>query len=167
MNDARDAHGNLLEDGKRLTPFGRWLRSNSLDELPALINVLRGEMSLVGPRPLMLEYLPRYSAEQARRHAALPGITGWAQINGRNAISWEEKFTLDVWYVDHRSLWLDITILLLTLKTVVCRQHISATGVATMPEFLGTMAADAETMPAGNIGVEGGLGQSSSHSIGG
>lgn len=137
MTDARDAAGNLLPDGERLTPFGRWLRASSLDELPELINVLKGEMSLVGPRPLLMDYLPLYSPEQARRHDVKPGITGWAQINGRNAISWNEKFVLDTWYVDHQSLWLDIKILALTVRRVLRREGISAAGEATMPRFEG------------------------------
>lgn len=137
MTDASDARGVLLPDEARLTPFGKWLRSTSLDELPELLNVLRGDMSLVGPRPLLAEYLPLYSAEQARRHEVRPGITGWAQVNGRNAISWEEKFKLDVWYVDNQSLWLDIKILWLTVKKVLVREGISADGEATMPKFTG------------------------------
>lgn len=135
MADTRDADGQLLPDSERLTAFGRFLRSTSLDELPELWNVLRGDMSLVGPRPLLMEYLPLYSAEQARRHEVRPGITGWAQINGRNALSWEEKFKLDVWYVDNQSLWLDIRILAMTLLKVVRRDGISADGEATMPRF--------------------------------
>jgi lipopolysaccharide/colanic/teichoic acid biosynthesis glycosyltransferase len=137
MTDERDAQGQLLPDGQRLKPFGSWLRSSSLDELPELLNVLKGEMSLVGPRPLLVQYLARYSPAQARRHEVLPGLTGWAQINGRNALSWEEKFKLDVWYVDHRSVWLDIRILFRTLASVCKRRGISAPGAATMPEFLG------------------------------
>ena len=137
MTDARDASGALLPDAQRLTPFGRFLRSSSLDELPELWNVLRGEMSLVGPRPLLMEYLPLYSPEQARRHEVRPGITGWAQVNGRNAISWADKFALDVWYVDHRSLWLDVRILWLTVRKVLMRDGISAAGEATMPKFEG------------------------------
>ena len=137
MTDARDAHGVLLPDHVRLTPFGRWLRGSSLDELPELLNVLKGDMSLVGPRPLLMEYLRLYSPEQARRHEVRPGITGWAQINGRNAISWDEKFALDVWYVDNRSLWLDIRILALTIWKVLRREGISAAGEATMPKFTG------------------------------
>jgi lipopolysaccharide/colanic/teichoic acid biosynthesis glycosyltransferase len=140
MTDARDAFGNLLPDAERLTLFGRWLRSTSLDELPELINVLRGDMSLVGPRPLLMEYLPLYSAEQARRHEVRPGITGWAQINGRNALRWEEKFALDVWYVDNWSLGLDLRILALTVLRVVRRDGISAQGEATMPKFQGSRA---------------------------
>lgn len=140
MTDERDANGALLPDAQRLTPFGRFLRSSSLDELPELWNVLRGEMSLVGPRPLLMEYLPLYSSEQARRHEVRPGITGWAQVNGRNAISWADKFALDVWYVDHRSLWLDVRILWLTVRKVLVRDGISATGEATMPKFEGDKA---------------------------
>ena len=137
MTDARDTSGALLPDAQRLTPFGRFLRASSLDELPELWNVLRGEMSLVGPRPLLMEYLPLYSPEQARRHEVRPGITGWAQVNGRNAISWADKFALDVWYVDHRSLWLDVRILWLTVRKVLVRDGISAAGEATMPRFEG------------------------------
>ncbi|MCB1124962.1 MAG: sugar transferase [Verrucomicrobiae bacterium] len=144
MNNRRDASGALLPDFERLTAFGRWLRSTSLDELPELLNVLRGDMSLVGPRPLLMQYLERYSPEQARRHEVRPGLTGWAQINGRNAQSWEDRFRLDVWYVDHRSLWLDLKILLRTFLTVVRRDGISAVGEATMPEFQGTPDARAE-----------------------
>ena len=138
MTDGRDAQGHLLPDAQRLTPFGRFLRSSSLDELPELLNVLKGDMSLVGPRPLLMEYLPLYSAEQARRHEAKPGITGWAQINGRNAISWEQKFVLDVWYVENQSLWLDIKILLLTVGKVFKREGISAAGEVTMTKFTGS-----------------------------
>lgn len=138
MTSERGPDGQLLPDAVRLTPFGRWLRATSLDELPELWNVLKGDMSLVGPRPLLMEYLPLYSPEQARRHAVRPGITGWAQVNGRNAIGWEDKFKLDVWYVDHRSLWLDIKILWLTVKKVLLRDGISAAGEATMPKFEGT-----------------------------
>ena len=137
MTDARDAQGNLLPDSERLTPFGKWLRATSLDELPELFNVLKGDMSLVGPRPLLMEYLERYTPEQARRHEVKPGITGWAQIHGRNALSWEEKFKLDVWYVDNWSLWLDLKILWRTLWIVLRREGISAEGHATMPEFRG------------------------------
>lgn len=138
MTDARNSVGNLLPDAARLTPFGRFLRSSSLDELPELFNVLKGEMSLVGPRPLLMEYLPLYSTEQARRHELKPGITGWAQINGRNAISWEEKFKLDVWYVDNRSFWFDLKILWLTVKKVFVREGISQAGQATMEKFQGS-----------------------------
>lgn len=140
MTDARDANGALLPDAQRLTPFGRFLRASSLDELPELWNVLRGEMSLVGPRPLLMEYLPLYSPEQVRRHEVRPGITGWAQVNGRNAISWADKFALDVWYVDHRSLWLDVRILWLTVRKVLVRDGITAAGEATMPKFEGDKA---------------------------
>ena len=135
MRDLRDAEGKLLPDEARLTPFGRWLRSTSLDELPELLNVLRGEMSLVGPRPLLMEYLERYTPEQARRHEVKPGITGWAQIHGRNNLSWDERFKLDVWYVDNWSLWLDLKILWRTLWMVLRREGISAQGHATMPRF--------------------------------
>ena len=141
MTDERDATGALLPDTVRLVPFGRWLRASSLDELPELLNVLKGEMSLVGPRPLLVRYLDRYSPEQARRHAVRPGITGWAQVNGRNAISWEEKLRLDVWYVDKRTFWLDLKILWLTLRKVLWREGISAVGDATMPEFMGSASA--------------------------
>lgn len=137
MREAFDAHGNPLPDEKRLTTVGKFLRSTSLDELPELVNVLTGEMSLVGPRPLMAHYLERYSPEQMRRHEALPGITGWAQINGRNALTWAERFQLDVWYVDHWSLRLDIKILALTLLKVIRRDGISEPGQATMTEFMG------------------------------
>jgi sugar transferase EpsL len=139
MTDKRDEEGNLLSDEERLTSFGRWLRSTSFDELPEMMNVLKGDMSLVGPRPLLIQYLDRYTPQQARRHDVLPGITGWAQVNGRNAISWETKFDLDVWYVDHRSLWLDLQILAQTFWKVVRREGISALGDATMPEFMGTL----------------------------
>lgn len=138
MTSACDASGNLLPDEQRLTPFGQRLRSTSLDELPGLWSVLKGDMSLVGPRPLLMEYLPLYSPEQTRRHEVRPGITGWAQVNGRNAISWEEKFALDVWYVDNQSLWLDIKIILLTIQKVYSRDDISADGVVTMRRFMGS-----------------------------
>lgn len=138
MRDAVGASGEPLPDAERLTPPGRFLRSTSLDELPELWNVLKGDMSLVGPRPLLMEYLPRYSAEQARRHEVRPGLTGWAQVNGRNALSWEEKFALDVWYVDNRSVKLDVQILWLTVLKVLQRDGISAEGEATMPKFQGT-----------------------------
>jgi len=137
MTDARDERGVPLPDAMRLTPLGRWLRATSLDELPELWNVLKGDMSLVGPRPLLMEYLPLYSAEQARRHEVRPGITGWAQVNGRNAVSWEDKFRMDVWYVDHRSIWLDIKILWLTVRKVLAREGISAANEATMRKFTG------------------------------
>jgi len=137
MTDERDAEGHLLPDAKRLTPFGQFLRRSSIDELPELINVLRGDMSLVGPRPLLMQYLNRYTPEQARRHEVKPGITGWAQINGRNAITWEEKFAYDVWYVDHCSLGLDLRIIMLTVWKVLRREGISHGGEATMTEFMG------------------------------
>lgn len=137
MTEERDAEGRLLPDEKRLTPFGQFLRQHSLDELPEFFNVLKGDMSLVGPRPLLMEYLDRYTPEQARRHEVKPGITGWAQVNGRNALSWEEKFKLDVWYVDNWTIWLDLKILWLTLVKVLRREGISAPGHATMPEFKG------------------------------
>jgi lipopolysaccharide/colanic/teichoic acid biosynthesis glycosyltransferase len=140
MRDARDAQGNPLPDAQRLTAFGKFLRSTSLDELPGLWNVLCGDMSLVGPRPLLMQYLERYTIEQARRHEVKPGITGWAQVNGRNAISWEEKFIFDVWYVDHRSFWLDVKILWLTVWKVFKREGISAAGEATIQEFIGSDA---------------------------
>lgn len=138
MLDARDAGGNPLPDELRLTDFGRLLRASSLDELPELWNVLKGDMSLVGPRPLLMEYLPLYDAEQIRRHEVRAGITGWAQVNGRNALGWKEKFALDVWYVDNHSFWLDIRILLLTVRKVFVREGISAEGQTTMPKFTGT-----------------------------
>jgi lipopolysaccharide/colanic/teichoic acid biosynthesis glycosyltransferase len=137
MVDARDKEGNLLHDKDRLTGFGQFLRASSLDELPELWNVIKGEMSLVGPRPLLVEYLPLYSEEQARRHEVKPGITGWAQVNGRNAISWEEKFKLDVWYVDHQSVWLDVKILWLTVAKVCKRDGVSAEGHVTTEKFDG------------------------------
>ena len=135
MTDERDSNGELLPDAVRLTKFGQFLRSSSFDELPELWNVVKGEMSLVGPRPLLMEYVPLYSPEQARRHAIRPGVSGWAQVNGRNAISWEERFKLDVWYVDNRSFWLDIRVIGLTLKKVIVRDGISADGEATMSKF--------------------------------
>jgi sugar transferase EpsL len=137
MTEARDAQDNLLPDAQRITRLGHFLRSTSLDELPEMLNVLRGEMSFVGPRPLLMQYLERYSPEQARRHEVLPGITGWAQINGRNALTWEEKFKLDVWYVDHRSFWLDIKILLHSVLKVLRREDINQPGQATAEEFMG------------------------------
>jgi len=142
MRDALDTQGKPLPDAERMTPFGNFLRSASLDELPELWNVLKGDMSLVGPRPLLMEYLPLYSLEQARRHEVRPGVTGWAQVNGRNALSWDEKFRLDVWYVDHQSFWLDLRILLLTVKKVFIREGISAQGDATMPVFRGSKEND-------------------------
>jgi sugar transferase EpsL len=138
MTDTHDVSGRLLPDAERLSVFGRMLRSTSLDELPELWNVLRGDMSVVGPRPLLMEYLPLYSREQARRHEVRPGITGWAQVNGRNAITWEERFALDVWYVDHRSFLLDVKILWTTIHKVLKREGISADGHATTPVFSGT-----------------------------
>ena len=137
MCDALDVDGNLLPDEERITKLGRFLRSSSLDELPELWNVLKGDMSLVGPRPLLFEYLPFYSSEQARRHEVRPGVTGWAQVNGRNAISWDEKLALDVWYVNNNSLWLDLKIIWFTIRTVIKREGISAAGEATMSKFTG------------------------------
>jgi lipopolysaccharide/colanic/teichoic acid biosynthesis glycosyltransferase len=138
MTDDRDANGNLLPDARRLTPLGRFLRSTSLDELPELLNVLRGEMSLVGPRPLLVEYLDRYTPRQARRHDVRPGVTGLAQINGRNDLRWEQKFELDLWYVEHHNLWLDLKIILKTLIKVFRREGISQGGQATVEPFLGS-----------------------------
>lgn len=138
MTDERDANGNLLPDAGRLTKVGRFVRSTSIDELPQLINVLKGDMALIGPRPLLPQYLPLYSKEQARRHEVRPGITGWAQVHGRNAISWTKKFELDVWYVDHCSFWLDIKIIFLTIKKVFIREGISQKGQATMEMFNGS-----------------------------
>ena len=138
MTEARGPHGRLLPDDERLTAFGRLLRSTSLDELPQLWNVLKGDMSFVGPRPLLPEYMPRYTAFQRRRHEVKPGITGWVQVNGRNSLTWEQKFDLDVWYVDHWSLWLDVKILWMTLLQVLRREGISQAGHATMPEFMGS-----------------------------
>jgi lipopolysaccharide/colanic/teichoic acid biosynthesis glycosyltransferase len=137
MRDATDSSGNPLPDSERLTNFGRFLRSSSLDELPELWNVLRGDMSLVGPRPLLMEYLSLYSPKQARRHEVRPGVTGWAQINGRNSVSWDEKFEFDVWYVNNRTFWLDLKIIWLTIRKVFKRDGISAAGEATMPKFKG------------------------------
>lgn len=138
MRDVCDESGNLLPDEKRMTKLGKFLRSYSLDEFPELFNILKGDMSLVGPRPLLVEYLDRYTTEQARRHDVLPGITGWAQVNGRNALTWEDKFALDVWYVDHWSLGLDIKILFMTLWKVIKKEGISHPGNATMDKFMGT-----------------------------
>mgnify|MGYP003386223767 FL=1 len=138
MRDAIDENGNALPDSERLTPFGEKLRNSSLDELPGLWNVLKGDMSLVGPRPLLVEYLPLYSEEQAKRHNVRPGITGWAQVNGRNAISWEDKFKYDVWYVENQSFWLDLKILVLTVKKVFIKEGISADDHVTMPFFTGS-----------------------------
>lgn len=139
MTDDRDAQGDLLPDKDRLTPFGQFLRSSSLDELPELVNVLKGDMSLVGPRPLRMDYLERYTPEQKRRHEVRPGITGWAQVNGRNDISWEDKFRMDVWYVDHQSLWLDLKIIALTFWKSLKREGISQEGHATAAQFMGTV----------------------------
>ena len=138
MKDATDKKGNALPDSQRLTEFGKKLRASSLDELPELWNVLKGDMSLVGPRPLRMEYLPLYNAEQAKRHNVRPGVTGYAQVNGRNSLSWEDKFKLDTWYVEHQSLWLDMKILLKTVKKVIIKDGISAEGEATMTKFTGT-----------------------------
>lgn len=135
MTNQRDSSGALLPDAQRLTPFGRWLRATSIDELPALINILRSEMSFIGPRPLLIRYLPLYSREQARRHDVRPGFSGWAQINGRNALTWEEKFRMDVWYVDNQSFWLDLRIFMITIWKVIRREGISAAGEATMRPF--------------------------------
>lgn len=139
MKDATDKAGNALPDSERLTEFGKKLRASSLDELPELWNVLKGDMSLVGPRPLLMEYLPLYNAEQAKRHNVRPGVTGYAQVNGRNSLSWEDKFKLDTWYVEHQSLWLDMKILLKTVKKVIIKDGISAEGEATMSKFTGTV----------------------------
>lgn len=138
MTEARDGQGNLLPDADRLTRFGRFLRSTSLDELPELVNVLKGDMSIVGPRPLLVDYLPLYTPEQMRRHNMRPGITGWAQINGRNAISWEDKFKYDVWYIDHWSFWLDMKIIVMTVAKVLRREGINQQGETTMGRFEGT-----------------------------
>ena len=138
MTDAKDAEGHLLSDAERLTRFGRFLRSTSMDELPELWNVIKGDMSLVGPRPLMMQYLNRYTPEQARRHEVKPGITGWAQVNGRNDITWDQKFFLDVWYVDHQSQWLDLKIIALTILKILKREGISQPGYSTAEEFMGT-----------------------------
>ena len=138
MKDATDKEGNALPDSERLTEFGKKLRASSLDELPELWNVLKGDMSLVGPRPLLMEYLPLYNAEQAKRHNVRPGVTGYAQVNGRNSLSWEDKFKLDTWYVEHQSLWLDMKILLKTVKKVIIKDGISADGEATMTKFTGS-----------------------------
>ena len=146
MTDRRDPSGALLPDEQRLTGLGRFMRSYSLDELPEVFNVLRGEMSLVGPRPLLMRYLERYSPEQRRRHEALPGITGWAQVNGRNALAWEDKFRLDIWYVDHWSITLDIRILWLTFIAAIKREGISHPDHATAPEFMGNEPQEAETL---------------------
>lgn len=139
MTNKKDQKGRLLSDEKRLSPFGIWLRSTSLDELPELWNVLKGEMNLVGPRPLLVSYLKRYDAYQNRRHEVKPGLTGWAQVNGRNAVSWDEKFKLDVWYVDSRSIWLDFSIILKTFQKVLQRENVNQQGEATMSEFMGSV----------------------------
>jgi len=151
MTNEKDEKGNPLSDEQRLTRLGRFLRSTSLDELPELFNVLKGDMSLVGPRPLLMQYLARYTPEQARRHEVKPGITGWAQVNGRNAITWEEKFALDVWYVDNWSLWLDIKILAMTVVKVFKREGISAKGEATMPEFMGSTGSIHDVINEGTL----------------
>jgi sugar transferase EpsL len=145
MTDERDGNGILLSDNQRITTFGRFLRSSSLDELPELINVIRGDMSLVGPRPLLMEYLPLYSAEQVRRHEVKPGLTGWAQVNGRNAIIWEDKFKFDVWYVNNQSLWLDIKILFITFYKMVLRKGINYNATETMPLFTGSSKGDVKS----------------------
>jgi lipopolysaccharide/colanic/teichoic acid biosynthesis glycosyltransferase len=145
MTDVRDTEGRLRPDSERLTPLGRWLWATPLDELPELVNVLRGEMSLVGPRPLLTQYLDRYTPERARRHLVRPGLTGWAQVNGRNALSWEEKFAFDTWYVDHRSLWLDLRILARTVGQVLGRKGINAAADTPMPEFTGNVVAQQVT----------------------
>ncbi len=144
MKDAVDAQGNPLPDSERLTPFGKMLRSTSLDEMPELWNVIKGDMSVVGPRPLLMEYLPLYNEEQAKRHNVRPGMTGHAQVNGRNAISWEEKFTLDTWYVENQSIWLDFKIMLKTVQKVIAKDDISAEGEATMTRFIGSKHKDKE-----------------------
>ena len=138
MTNQRNVNGELMPDAQRLTPLGRWMRSTSIDELPGLLNILRGEMSFIGPRPLLMQYLPLYTPEQARRHDVKPGFSGWAQINGRNALSWNEKFRLDVWYIEHQSFWLDLRIFLITIWKVLSREGISAAGEATMAVFTGT-----------------------------
>jgi sugar transferase EpsL len=150
MTDARDANGELLPDEQRITQFGQTLRHTSLDELPELINVLAGDMSLIGPRPLLMSYLDRYTREQMRRHDVLPGITGLAQVSGRNNLSWEHKFALDVWYVDHRSLWLDIKVLAMTVRAVLGGEGVSAPGSLSAPEFLGHAAHDSDSATAGH-----------------
>ncbi|MCU4369322.1 sugar transferase [Acinetobacter courvalinii] len=144
MKDAIDEQGNPLPDSERLTPFGKMLRSSSLDEMPELWNVIKGDMSIVGPRPLLMEYLPLYNKEQAKRHEVRPGMTGHAQVNGRNAISWEQKFKLDTWYVENRSLWLDFKIMLQTVKKVIAKDDINEAGEATMTKFTGTSSEEKE-----------------------
>lgn len=158
MRHAVDPEGKPLADSERLTPFGRWLRATSLDELPELWNVVQGDMSLVGPRPLLMEYLALYSAEETRRHEVRPGVTGWAQVNGRNAIGWTQKFKLDVWYVDNKSFWLDMKILMMTVRKVLLSEGISSTGSATMEQFLGSSSSSAA--------VERGEGPATSDAIG-
>ena len=148
MTNARDSFGALLPDAQRLTLLGRWLRSTSIDELPELINILRGEMSFIGPRPLLMQYLPIYSSDQARRHDVMPGISGFAQINGRNALSWEDKFRLDLWYVDHQSFRLDLRIFLITIWKVIRREGITSAGDATMPTFTGSVQSSSSTPDA-------------------
>lgn len=140
MTNELDERGELLPDAQRITAFGLWLRATSIDELPGLINILRGEMSFIGPRPLLMQYLPLYSPDQLRRHDVNPGFSGWAQINGRNALSWEEKFRLDVWYVDHQSFWLDFRIFLITIWKVICREGVRTPGEATMTPFIGSIS---------------------------
>lgn len=147
MTDERDSAGDFLPDAKRLTPLGKFLRNASLDELPELWNVLKGEMGLVGPRPLLMQYLERYSPEQARRHEVKPGLTGWAQVNGRNAISWEEKFRLDVWYVDNQSFLLDLKILFMTISRIIRKEGIQAASHASMPEFMGSKKNEDDSPP--------------------
>jgi sugar transferase EpsL len=153
MTNDCDAQGNLLPPAERLMPFGRFLRSTSLDELPELFNVLKGEMSLVGPRPLRMQYLDRYTLEQMRRHRVMPGITGWAQVNGRNAITWEQKFALDVWYVDHQSLGLDLKIVAITVWKILKREGIDPPGRATMEEFMGNTASHSKSSPTMDRGA--------------
>lgn len=142
MTGTRDASGALLPDSERLPPFGVWLRSTSLDELPELLNVLKGDMSIVGPRPLLVQYLDRYSPRQARRHEVRPGLTGWAQVNGRNALSWEDKFEFDIWYIDHQTLRFDVYVILKTLGVLIKRNGVSSSDSVTMPEFLGSQKRD-------------------------
>lgn len=151
MNDARDARGNLLSDEERLGVLGAWIRRTSLDEIPQLWNIFRGDMSIVGPRPLHVHYLPLYSASQRRRHEVMPGLTGWAQINGRNNVAWEKKLALDVWYVDHRSLWLDIKILLLTLPVVLWARDVNTAGFATAPSFQGSSEAASHELAGATV----------------
>jgi len=159
MTGERDAEGNLLSDSERLGSFGTWLRSSSLDELPELWNVIRGDMSLVGPRPLLAEYLPLYSERQKRRHDVLPGITGWAQVNGRNALSWDDRFELDVWYVENRSFWLDLKIMAMTVVAVCSRKGVAAEGESTMPRFTGAKTVDDAETERGLLDSNGELGE--------